>query len=112
MLKVERVSKSFGPVRALTDVSVEFRPGEVHAVLGENGAGKSTLMAVIAGFVVPEAGTVAIDGKRTPVGRPHEVKALGIEMVHQHFMLVGAFSNVENFALATEKKSWQRSIAG
>lgn len=101
MLKVERVSKSFGPVRALRDVSVEFLPGEVHAVLGENGAGKSTLMSVIAGFVVPDSGAASIEGRALPFGRPHEVKAVGIEMVHQHFMLVGALTNAENFALGT-----------
>lgn len=101
MLNVERVSKSFGPVRALKDVSVEFLPGEVHAVLGENGAGKSTLMSVIAGFVSPDSGSVAIGGRTIPFGRPHDVKALGIKMVHQHFMLVGALSNAENFALGT-----------
>lgn len=111
MLNVERVSKSFGPVRALHEVSVEFLPGEVHAVLGENGAGKSTLMSVVAGFVSPDSGAVTVGGRTLPFGRPHEVKAHGIEMVHQHFMLVSALTNAENFALGTLESLSGRLVA-
>jgi simple sugar transport system ATP-binding protein len=101
MLTVDGVSKRFGAVQALHKVSVSFHPGEIHAVLGENGAGKSTLMGVLAGFVIPDSGTVTLDGKPTPVGAPHEAKRCGIAMVHQHFTLVGAFTVAENLALAT-----------
>jgi simple sugar transport system ATP-binding protein len=102
VLRVERVSKRFGDVRALRDVSLEFLPGEIHGLLGENGAGKSTLMSVLAGFVVPDSGSVRVAGGAiVPFGRPHEVRAMGIEMVHQHFMLVPEFTVLENFALGT-----------
>ncbi|MCH8978329.1 MAG: ABC transporter ATP-binding protein [Armatimonadetes bacterium] len=100
VLRVEGVSKRYGEVRALSDVSLDFNKGEVHAVLGENGAGKSTLMGVIAGFVVPDSGRVLLEGTPLPPGRPHETKGAGIEMVHQHFMLVQEFTVAENLALA------------
>jgi simple sugar transport system ATP-binding protein len=101
VLKVERVSKRFGDVSALHEVSAEFAAGEIHAVLGENGAGKSTLMSVIAGFVVPDGGSASLEGRAVPFGRPHEVRAMGIELVHQHFMLIPEFTVAENFALGT-----------
>jgi general nucleoside transport system ATP-binding protein len=97
---VEGVSKRFGVLRALTEVSAEFRQGEIHAVLGENGAGKSTLMNVLAGFVTPDEGKVTLDGNPIPLGQPHAIRYLGISMVHQHFMLVPEFTVAENLALA------------
>ncbi len=80
-------------------MSTRFSSGEIHAVLGENGAGKSTLMGVLAGFIAPEKGTVKLDGKPLPLGKPFECRRAGIAMVHQHFMLVPEFSVAENLAL-------------
>lgn len=100
LLRVAGVSKSYGTVRALSGVSAEFRGGEIHAVLGENGAGKSTLMGVLAGFVRPDAGEAILDGVPLPLGDPQAVRARGIAMVHQHFMLVDDFTVAENLALA------------
>lgn len=100
VLSVENISKSYGSVKALDRVSTEFFAGEIHAVLGENGAGKSTLMGVLAGFTTPDFGTVTLRGEAAPVGQPFRMKGLGIEMVHQHFMLVPAFTVAENLALA------------
>ncbi|HWA82237.1 MAG TPA: ABC transporter ATP-binding protein [Fimbriimonadaceae bacterium] len=100
MLRVERIGKSYGTLRALDDVSIEFAPGEIHAVLGENGAGKSTLMHILAGFTTPDSGSLEMDGRPLPVGRPFECKRLGIAMIHQHFTLVPAFSVEENLALS------------
>lgn len=99
-LSVDGVSKSYGAVRALDSVSLTFERGQIHAVLGENGAGKSTLMGVLAGFVSPDSGSVSLNGAMLPLGRPHETKDVGIEMVHQHFMLVQEFSVLENLALS------------
>src|SRR5579863_5691330 len=99
-LVVEGVTKSYGSVVALRDVSASFNPGEVHAVLGENGAGKSTLMNVMAGFTTPDRGSVSLGGCSIPLGRPFDCKKLGIEMIHQHFSLVPALSVAENLALA------------
>jgi general nucleoside transport system ATP-binding protein len=100
MLSVRSVSKRFGPVLALDDVTLEFSPGEIHAVIGENGAGKSTLMGILAGFVEPTKGEVTFNGQPLPVGRPFECKKLGIGMVHQHFTLVGELTVAENLALS------------
>jgi len=100
MLEVQNVSKRYGNLAALEDVSATFFPGEVHAVLGENGAGKSTLTAILSGFVRPNLGSVNLDGEQIPLGRAAECKRIGIEMIHQHFTLVPDFSVVENLALA------------
>lgn len=100
MLVVQNVSKHYGRLVALDQVTASFAPGEIHAVLGENGAGKSTLMGVMSGFVTPQSGTVTLDGKEIPLGRAFDCKRLGIEMIHQHFTLVPAFTVAENLALA------------
>ncbi len=99
-LAVKGVAKRFGALTALQDVTLTFRSGEIHAVLGENGAGKSTLMNVMSGFLAPDAGTVLLDGKPIPLGSAFECKNLGIEMIHQHFTLVPEFSVAENLSLA------------
>ncbi|AIE87642.1 ABC transporter ATP-binding protein [Fimbriimonas ginsengisoli] len=100
LLAVRNVTKRYGGVSALDDVSAEFRAGEIHAVLGENGAGKSTLMSVLSGFVAPSKGTVELDGHPIPLGRAFECKRIGIEMIHQHFTLVPDFTVAENLALS------------
>ena len=100
VLVVNWVSKAYGPVQALADVSLEFFAGEVHAVLGENGAGKSTLMGVLSGFVRPDSGSVTYLDRPLPLGNAAEVQKMGLAMVHQHFMLVPAFTFAENLALA------------
>lgn len=99
-LRVERVSKRFEDVQALQNISITFRPGQIHAVLGENGAGKSTLVGILAGFVRPDEGSVSLNGVPLPLGQPFECRRRGIAMVHQHFTLVPAFSVAENLALA------------
>ncbi len=104
MLCVQRVSKRFGTVQALSDVSIEFTPGEIHAVLGENGAGKSTLMSILGGFVVPDSGTITNNDRPFPVGNPAGAKRAGVAMVHQHFTLVPAFTVAENLSLAQTDK--------
>ncbi len=98
LLAAEGVSVSFGSLKALSDVSIRFLPGEVHAVVGENGAGKSTLMNVLAGFLPASSGSVSLDGAVLTGSAPGH-RAAGIEMVHQHFRLVPAFSVEENLRL-------------
>ncbi len=100
MLSVISVSKRFGSLEALKPLSVDFLPGEVHAVVGENGAGKSTLMNVLGGFLTPSSGSVSLDGNELPVGNPQKCRSLGIEMIHQHFKLVPAFTVEENLRLS------------
>lgn len=99
LLRVQNVTKHFGPVAALTQVSVDFWPGEVHAVLGENGAGKSTLMNVMAGFLQADSGAMQWRGQPLPPSPPDVLRDLGIAMVHQHFKLVPVMTVAENIAL-------------
>lgn len=101
MLTLSGITKRYGGLLALDGVSIEFAPGEIHAVIGENGAGKSTLMNVLGGFIAPDSGTGFL-GASTPLpfGDPRRTRHLGIEMVHQHFVLVPEFSVAENLALS------------
>lgn len=97
-VRFEGISKAYGSIRALRDISFECRGGEVHAVVGENGAGKSTLMGILGGFVRADRGTIALDGQ--PIAFETRRTEAGIAMVHQHFMLVPEFTVEENLALA------------
>ena len=98
VLSAKGISVSFGPLKALDGISLDFLPGEVHAVVGENGAGKSTLMNVLAGFLAPSSGVVSLGGRRL-LNNAVDHRNCGIEMVHQHFRLVPAFSVKENLRL-------------
>lgn len=104
LLSASNVSKRYGSVQALQDVALEVYGGEVHAVIGENGAGKSTLVSVLAGFVRPDSGSSTLEGRPLPFGDPVAMRRLGVEMVHQHFMLVPNFTLAENLALAGVKQ--------
>lgn len=99
MLAIRSLTKRYGPVRALEEVSIRFDPGEIHAVLGENGAGKSTLVGILSGFITPDQGEVNLDGKPIRIGNPSECGRLGIRLIHQHFTLVPQFTGEENLAL-------------
>lgn len=99
-LQVSGVSKRFGKLVALQPLDVTFLPGEIHAVVGENGAGKSTLMNLIAGFQKPDSGSVRLFGSEIPYGSPRLCRAAGIELVHQHFMLVPEFTLRQNLELS------------
>ncbi len=97
---VNGLSKAFGSVKALADVSATFLPGEIHAVLGENGAGKSTMMNLLSGFMSPDSGQIRLNDTEIPYGRPDRCKKAGVAMVHQHFTLVPEFTVAENLVLA------------
>lgn len=85
---------------ALEPLNVNFCPGKIHAVVGENGAGKSTLMNLIAGFNDPDSGKITLQGKEIPYGSPRLCRGIGIELVHQHFMLVPEFTLKQNLELS------------
>jgi ribose transport system ATP-binding protein len=102
MLNVEHISKSYGPVRALQDVSIEVRPNEVVGLIGENGAGKSTLMRVLAGTVRPDSGRILIDGTPVSLRDSAHANACGIAMVFQEQSLLLNMSVAENIHLAQE----------
>lgn len=102
-LRLLGICKTFGRLVALDDVSFEVRRGEVHALLGENGAGKSTLMAVAAGAIAPDAGTVEICGHRLERGDPRAAQAMGLSVVYQHPSVVDDLTVAENLALSVPK---------
>ncbi|MEW5987709.1 MAG: ABC transporter ATP-binding protein [Chloroflexota bacterium] len=93
------IVKRFPGVLANDQVDFDLRRGEVHALLGENGAGKSTLMNVLGGLYRPEAGTIHVNGRPVQLNSPRDAIALGIGMVHQHFMLVPSQTVTENILL-------------
>ncbi|EGO93640.1 ATP-binding cassette domain-containing protein [Acidiphilium sp. PM] len=95
-IRLSGISKSFSGVSALSDVTVEFQAGEVHAVLGENGAGKSTLMNVIAGVLQPDAGVIEIGDRHIPHMSPEVAKSLGISICYQHPSILDDLSVLEN----------------
>jgi ABC-type uncharacterized transport system ATPase subunit len=99
VLEVEGISKHFGPVQALDCVSLAFRKGEIHTLLGENGAGKTTLMNIIYGLYQKDAGEIIINGQKQEIRSPHDSLKLGIGMVPQFFKLVPDLSILENVYL-------------
>jgi simple sugar transport system ATP-binding protein len=105
LVELRSISKRYGSLLANDDVSVEFRAGEIHVMVGENGAGKSTLMGILSGGVHPDGGKVLIGGEEVRLRGARDATAHGIGMVHQHFQLVSVFSVAENIALGFEKKS-------
>ena len=90
-VKISNISKRYGVVRALNDVSFSVRQGEIHTILGENGAGKSTLVKIIMGEEVPDSGTISLDGEQVKTYTPSAAQAMGIRMVHQE---LAAFENL------------------
>lgn len=100
---LDHVSKTFGEVVALDDVSLEVRRGEIHVLLGENGAGKSSLMQVLYGLYRPDAGCVRIDSVAHAFESSADAQACGIGMVHQEFMLVPTLSVIENILLGRDE---------
>ncbi|MDW6024897.1 ABC transporter ATP-binding protein [Mesorhizobium sp. BAC0120] len=99
-LELHNISKRYPGVVANDDISLSIMPGEIHAVLGENGAGKSTLMKIIYGAAQADSGEIYCDGKLIEDHNPAVSRALGIEMVYQHFALFESVSVVENIALS------------
>jgi general nucleoside transport system ATP-binding protein len=104
------IRKRFGAVQANRDVSLSVAAGTVHGIVGENGAGKSTLMAILYGFYRADSGTIEVDGRPAQIENSKDAIALGIGMVHQHFMLVEPFSALDNILLGTEP-SWHLARA-
>ncbi|MDF2987551.1 MAG: ATPase component of uncharacterized ABC-type transporter [Eubacterium sp.] len=95
-IKIENLTKTFGPVIANNNVCLEVNSGEIHALLGENGSGKSTLMNMLSGIYTPDSGTIYIKGKQVSFRTPKDSMAMGIGMIHQHFKLVEVMSAKEN----------------
>ena len=105
MLELKNITKTFGNVVANNDVSIKIEKGTIHAIVGENGAGKSTIMRIAYGFYTADSGEILVDGKTVNIKNPHDAIALGIGMVHQHFMLVDTMTVAENIILGAETGS-------
>ena len=101
-IAIAHIDKRFGPVHANKDISLEIEKGTIHGIVGENGAGKSTLMSILFGFYQADSGEIRVDGKETRIASPTDAIRAGIGMVHQHFMLVGKFTVLENIVLGAE----------
>src|SRR5258708_16362591 len=104
VLELQGLSKQYGTVQALSNVSLDCRAGEIHAVVGENGSGKSTLVGIDSGFVKQDQGVVLIGGKRLRKDSPAEARSLGLGMAYQDNSQVGMLSVKENLFLSTPRR--------
>ena len=98
-IHLKQICKRFGPIRALDGASLDLRPGEVHALLGQNGAGKSTLMKILFGLYRPDGGAIYFDDQKLDIRSPRQAIELGIGFVQQHFSLVDRLTVAENVVL-------------
>jgi simple sugar transport system ATP-binding protein len=112
ILELENVSKHFGAIQALNDISLRFEPGEVIGLMGDNGAGKSTLVKIIAGNFRPSHGTMRMEGRDLIMNKPVEARENGIEIVHQDLALCDNLSAAANVFLGRElhKGKWPFSV--
>src|SRR5947199_6229301 len=102
-LEMQHITKNFGGVHALRDVSVGAHAGEVHALCGENGAGKSTLMKVLAGAIADYEGRIVLDGREVSFAGPREAEDAGIRIIYQELNLVPELSVAANIFLGRER---------
>jgi ABC-type sugar transport system ATPase subunit len=112
ILQVTRISKSYGGLLALDNVSLDVRRGEVHAVVGENGAGKSTLMKILGGIVQRDGGTVTYLDEEVSFASPHESLARGISIIHQELSVLPKLSVVENVYMGRMPSRFGRVLWG
>jgi simple sugar transport system ATP-binding protein len=105
MLELRQITKRFGDVLANDHIDIVVKAGTIHAIVGENGAGKSTAMRIAYGFYTADSGEIIVDGEPRDIKSPHDAIALGIGMVHQHFMLVETMTVAENIVLGAEPGS-------
>jgi ribose transport system ATP-binding protein len=101
-LRIEGLSKHYGGIQALTDITLDVHAGQIHALVGANGAGKSTLVRALAGLERPDGGTIYIDGHATTIATPQDATELKLSFIHQELNLVPKFTVLQNMALNFE----------
>ena len=106
LVEMRSISKNFGGLQALKNVSLELYSGEVLGVLGHNGAGKSTLIKILAGAETSSAGTILVDGRETQVRGPKDARACGIETIYQELALCGNLNAPSNLYMGREINKW------
>src|SRR5690554_3115202 len=104
-LRASGIARDFAGVRVLHDVSIEFRAGEVHAIIGENGAGKSTLMKILSGYLAPSEGSVLVDGQPAHFSGSGTAEELGVILIHQETNLADDLTVSDNIFLGRELRS-------
>lgn len=102
VISIHGISKSFGPVLANRDISVEIEPASIHAIVGQNGAGKSTLMKILYGIEQPDAGTISVRGQQVDIRSPRVALGLGIGLLQQELALLDDLTLLENLMLGSE----------
>jgi ABC-type uncharacterized transport system ATPase subunit len=102
IIEMRGITKRFGTVLANDHINLSVPANTIHAIVGENGAGKSTIMKILYGFYSADEGEILIDGAKREIRSPHDALALGLGMVHQHFMLVPPMTVLENIILGAE----------
>src|SRR5215510_4152210 len=108
IIEMRGITKRFGAVTANKGVDLSIPANTIHAIVGENGAGKSTIMKILYGFYSADEGEILIDGLKQDMRSPNDALALGLGMVHQHFMLVPPMTVLENIVLGAEPGSSRR----
>ena len=101
-IQVSGLSKSFGGVQALKGVCMDIAEGEIHALCGENGAGKSTLIKSLTGVVIPDEGTITIDGQPLPLGNVQASEAAGVAVIHQESTAFPNLNTLDNIFVGRE----------
>src|ERR1022692_153019 len=109
-VELRGLTKQFGSVLANAGVNLRVEAGTIHGVIGENGAGKSTAMKLLYGMLRPDAGEILVGGQNCVWASPSDAIARGIGMVHQHFMLAGPYSALDNILLGAEPRRWGITI--
>jgi len=103
VVEMQGITKRFGGIRALEEVSLELRAGEVHGLLGHNGAGKSTLVAILSGVLRPDVGRIRVAGNAVSIRSPRRARDLGIETIYQDLALADNLDPVANVFLGRER---------
>ena len=111
ILEIKNLSKDFPGVKALENINLNVKRGEVHGLVGENGAGKSTLMKILTGVHLATVGTVSLEGKNVSFSSPKEAQKSGLSIIHQEFSLVPFLNSIDNIFLGHELTTFPKFLS-